>query len=52
MQNFEKNGSVTYSLQKEIFGVGCKNRICVKMKFDSGKNLTSRQIENGEFIAD
>ena len=52
MHNFEENGSVTYSLQKEIFGVGCKNRIRVKMKFDSGKNLKSRQIENGEFISD
>ena len=52
MQNFEKNGSVTYSLQKEIFGVGCKNRIQVEMQFDSGKNLKSRQIENGEFIED
>ena len=52
MQNFENNGSVTYSLQKEIFGVGCKNRIQVKMQFDSGKNLKSRQIENGEFIED
>ena len=52
MQNFEKNGSVTYSLQKEIFGVGCNNRIRVKMQFDSGKNLKSRQIENGEFIED
>ena len=52
MQNFEENGSVTYSLQKEIFGIGCKNRIQVKMQFDSGKNLKSRQIENGEFIED
>lgn len=52
MQNFEENGSVTYALKKEIFGVGCKNRIHVTMKFDSGKNLTSRQIENGEFIED
>jgi len=50
MQNFEKNGGVTYTLQKEIFGVGCKNRIRVNMHFDSGKNLKSRQIENGEFI--
>ena len=52
MQNFEKSGSVTYSLQKEIFGVGCNNRIRVNMQFDSGKNLKSRQIENGEFIED
>ena len=52
MQNFEKNGGVTYSLQKEIFGVGCKNRIYVKMQFDSSKNLKSSQIENGEFVED
>ena len=52
MQNFEKNGSVTYSLKKEIFGVGCKNRVHVEMQFDSGKNLISRQIENGAFIKD
>ena len=48
--NFEENGGVTYSLQKEIFGVGCPNKILVKMQFDSGKNLKSRKIENGEFI--
>ena len=52
MQNFGENGAVTYSLQKEIFGVGCSNRILVKMQFDSRKNLKSRQIENGEFIED
>ena len=50
MQNFEENGSVNYFLKKEIFGVGCKNRIQVTMQFDSGKNLISRQIENGEFV--
>jgi hypothetical protein len=52
MQNFEENGRVTYSLKKEIFGVGCKNRIHVTMEFDGGKNLKTRQIENGEFIDD
>ena len=52
MQNFEKSGSVTYSLKKEIFGVGCKNRVHVEMQFDSGKNLISKQIENGAFIGD
>ena len=52
MQNFEKTGGVTYVLQKEIFGAGCKNRIRVKMQFDGEKNLQSRQIENGEFIED
>ena len=52
MQNFEENGGVTYSLKKEIFGVGCQNRIIVKMQFDGRKNLKSKQIENGEFIED
>jgi len=39
-------------LQKEIFGVGCPNRIRVKMQFDGQKNLKSKKIENGEFIED
>ena len=52
MQNFEENGTVTYTLKKEIFGVGCKNRIKVTMAFDGGKNLKTKQIENGEFIED
>ena len=50
MQNFSANGSVTYSLRKEVIGVGCTNRIYVTMQFDGGKNLVSREIENGEFI--
>ena len=50
MQNFKENGSVTYSLRKEVIGVGCKNRIYVTMLFDGGKTLVSREIENGEFI--
>ena len=49
-QNFEEDGSVTYFLKKKIFGVGCPNQIYVDMKFDSDKNLISRQIENGEFL--
>ena len=52
MQNFEKNGSVTYSLKKEIFGIGCKNRVHVEMQFDNGKNLISKKIENGTFLED
>ena len=52
MQNFEKDGGVTYFLKKEIFGVGCRNRIYVNMKFDAGKRLVSREIENGEYIED
>ena len=52
MQNFEKDGSVTYFLKKEIYGVGCKNRIHVSMKFDGSKKMVSREIENGEFIED
>ena len=50
MQNFEKDGSVTYFLKKEVYGVGCKNRIYVNMTFDGSKRLVSREIENGEFI--
>jgi hypothetical protein len=50
MQNFEENGSVTYTLKKEVFGVGCNNRIQVNMKFDGGKKLVSKEIKNGEFI--
>jgi len=52
MQNFEENGSVTYALKKEVFGVGCKNRIHVAMNFDGGKKLVSKEIKNGEFIED
>ena len=52
MQNFEENGSVTYALKKEIYGVGCTNRIYVNMSFDGAKNLVSKKIENGEFIED
>jgi len=50
MQNFETDGSVNYTLKKEVFGVGCKNRIFVNMQFDGGKKLVSRKIEHGEFI--
>lgn len=50
MQNFETDGSVTYALKKEIYGVGCKNRIHVNMTFDGSKKLVSRDIENGEYI--
>ncbi len=50
MQNFEEDGGVTYSLKKEVYGVGCKNRIFVNMKFDGRKKLVSKEIENGEYI--
>ena len=51
MQNFETEGSVTYfTLKKEVYGVGCKNRIYVNMTFDGSKRLVSREIENGEYI--
>jgi len=52
MQNFEENGDVTYTLQKEIFGIGCKNRIHVRMRFDNRKKLVASEIRNGEFIED
>jgi hypothetical protein len=50
LQNFSKQGGVTYSLNKEIIGGRCRNLIHVKMEFDGAKNLVSKQIENGEFI--
>jgi hypothetical protein len=50
VQNFKNDGSLDYSLKKEIIGAGCKNRINVTMEFDSAKNLLSRKIEDGEFI--
>jgi hypothetical protein len=49
-QNFSERGGVTYSLNKEIIGGSCRNLIYVRMEFDGGKNLVSKQIENGEFI--
>lgn len=49
-QNFDEQGSATYSLNKEIIGGQCRNLIHVKMEFDGAKNLVSREIENGEFI--
>ena len=52
MQNFAENGGVTYVLKKEVFGVGCKNRIQVTMNFDGRKKLVSKEIANGEFIED
>ena len=50
MQNFDTDGRVTYTLKKEVYGVGCKNRIYVNMKFDGSKKLVSKEIENGEYI--
>lgn len=50
IQDFHEDGRVTYLLKKEIYGVGCRNRIFVTMKFDSARKLVSRKIENGEFL--
>ena len=50
MQNFETDGNVNYTLKKEVYGVGCKNRIYVNMQFDGSKKLLSREIKNGEYI--
>ncbi len=50
MQTFETDGSVNYTLKKEVYGVGCKNRIYVNMKFDGSKKLLSKEIKNGEYI--
>ena len=52
MQNFETDGNVTYALKKEVYGVGCNNRIHVHMKFAGSKKLVSKEIENGEYVVD
>ena len=51
LQEFDDRGNITYLLNKEIIGARCRNLIHVKMAFDGAKNLISKQIENGEFIA-
>lgn len=49
-QEFDEQGGVTYSLKKEIIGARCRNLIHVEMEFDGGRNLVSKNIDNGEFI--
>jgi hypothetical protein len=49
-QNYRDDGNVTYFLKKEIIGAGCRNRIHVKIQFDTNKKMVSEEIENGEFI--
>ena len=49
-QQFDDRGGMTYFMNKEILGSGCRNLIYVRMEFDGSKNLISRKIENGEFI--
>jgi hypothetical protein len=50
VQNFDEKGNVTHSLNKEIVGSRCRNRIHVRMEFDGRKKPVSRLIEKGEFI--
>jgi hypothetical protein len=52
VQNFQEDGSVDYSLKKEIYGMGCRNHIHVTMEFNGNRELLSQKIENGEFIED
>ncbi len=52
IQDFDESDEVTYLLDKEIIGGSCRNLIRVRMKFDGARNLVSREIKNGEFIAD
>jgi len=49
-QKFDERGGVTYFMNKEILGSGCRNLVQVRMEFDGSKSLVSRKIENGEFI--
>ena len=49
-QKFDEHGGITYFMNKEILGSGCRNLIHVTMEFDGSKKLVSRKIENGEFI--
>ena len=49
-QVFDEKGNVTYILNKEIIGAGCRNLIQVQMVFDGARNLVSQKIEKGEFI--
>ena len=51
-QQFNKDGSVTYKLIKEVVGAGCRNKIQVVIDFDTRKNEVQRQIENGTFLED
>ena len=51
IQHFDEKANVAYSLNKEIIGGSCRTLIHVKMEFDGAKNLVSREIEKGEFIA-
>jgi hypothetical protein len=50
MQDFQKNSRITACLNKEIIGIGCKNRIYVSTNFDRRKKLLAKENENGEFI--
>ena len=52
LQDFDKDGNVTYALRKEIVGSRCRNLIQVRMALDGSKKLQSKTIENGEFIED
>ena len=49
-QKFDDRGNITYFMNKEILGSGCRNLIYVTMEFDGSKKPVSRKIENGEFI--
>ncbi|UCF94689.1 MAG: hypothetical protein JSW39_11190 [Desulfobacterales bacterium] len=52
IQNFKDDGTVTYSLKKEILGGQCRNLMQVQIEFDPAKKVLSRKIENGEFMED
>jgi hypothetical protein len=47
---YHPDGSVSYTLKKDIIGAACKNRIHVTMQFDGSKKLLFREIRNGLFL--
>jgi len=49
-QKFDERGGMTYFMNKEILGSGCRNLVHVTMEFDGSKSPVSRRIENGEFV--
>ena len=51
-QEFDKQGKLSYTLNKEIIGSKCPNRIYVHMDFNGRRKLLNRTIDNGEFLED
>ena len=48
----ETEGGPAYRLTKEAMDSKCFSVITVKLNFDLGKNILSRDISNGHFITE